>query len=350
MKGPEGGIQEAVVALQTGDGAYARRLLEEVVRTEPESELGWFWLAHAVDTAEERRFCLSRVLTINRRNALARRELEALGPGPYRSPLEGISPRRRFREAGLWPPALGYLIGLIVAEILTALIEPRMGLLLHSLLMTGSLVYGARYWDRPSHRFWIVLSLAPLIRLISLSLPLRAFPLIYWYLITSIPLFAAVLVIRRTIHVSWEEIGLHGRGLPVQLLAVVLGPPLGWVEYHLLRPAPLIPGLDGRQIVIPALILLFSTGLIEELIFRGIMQRAALEAMGKGGIVYVAAIFAALHIGHRSLMDVLFVFGVALFFGGFVRRTRSIVGVSLTHGLINIWLFLIAPFLPVAGG
>lgn len=340
-------IREAVGALEAGDRGCARRLLEEVIRADPASEPGWFWLAYTVDTVEERRFCLSRVMEIDRRNALARRELEALGPGPSCSPLEksiSLAPRwRRLEDLSLL--AVGYLVMLTLAEVLTTLVEPRLGLLLHSLLLAGALAYSARHWDRPVHRFWTTLSLAPLIRLMSLSLPLRMFPQVYWYLVVSIPLFIAATVVRRTLNVSWEECGLHGKGLPLQLLVAVVGPLLGLVEYRILRPAPLISSLNWGQILVPALILLFSTGLLEELIFRGVMQWAVLEVMGKPGIVYVAAVFAVLHTGHRSLAEVFFVFGVALFFGWFVYRTRSIVGVSLAHGLINVWLFLVVPFL-----
>ena len=48
-----------------------------------------------------------------------------------------------------------------------------------------------------------------------------------------------------------------------------------------------------------------------------------------------------LHLGYRSAWDIVFVFGVAIFFGYLVRRTRSIVGVTLSHGLINILLYLV---------
>jgi len=336
-------IQAATAALQSGQRVRARHLLEEVLRTDPDSDRAWYWLAQAVETVEERRFCLSRALSLNRRNALARRELEALGPGPSWSPLgEAVL---EGRKGAFWPLSLGYLALLTAAEALTALVEPRAGLVLHSILLTGALLLSARFWDGPEHRFWMAVGLAPLIRLLSLALPLRALPMMYWYLIISVPLFVAVFVVRRVARLSWDQVGLHGRGLPGQLLLVSLGLPLGILEYRILRPPPLISGWNAGEFLPAALILLVSTGLVEELIFRGVMQKAALEAMGRWGMVYVAAVFAVLHIGHRSLTDVLFVFGVALLFGEFVRRTRSIVGVSLTHGLINIWLFLVAPFL-----
>jgi membrane protease YdiL (CAAX protease family) len=353
---PDRHIQEALAALQSGRGDRACYLLEWVVQAHPDSELAWYWLAQAVGTAEERRFCLERVLALNRRNALARRELEALGPGPSMSPLAEGEPGSNAPGTSKLPAfsfhvftphvsALAYLVLLAVAEILTAMVEPRAGLILHGLLLTGALLQSARWWDHPTHRFWLGVSLAPLIRLLSLSLPLRSLPMLSWYFVVSVPLFGAVLTLQRVLRIPWDQMGVRGRGLPLQMLIGLLGPPLGILEYRILRPTPLISGLNEGEFLLAALILMVCTGLIEELIFRGVMQQAALETMGVKGLVYVSAVFAVLHIGYRSLADVLFVFGVALLFGWLAWRTRSIVGVSLTHGLINIWLFLVAPFL-----
>jgi membrane protease YdiL (CAAX protease family) len=38
---------------------------------------------------------------------------------------------------------------------------------------------------------------------------------------------------------------------------------------------------------------------------------------------------------------------VGLFFGWVVQRTRSLLGVTLSHGLTNIVLFLVMPYLLV---
>jgi membrane protease YdiL (CAAX protease family) len=189
------------------------------------------------------------------------------------------------------------------------------------------------------------LAFAPLIRLLSLSLPLADVPLVYWYLITSIPLFVATYIAMRTLDIDWRGVGVNLRALPLQLAVGVVGAAFGYMEYRILRPAPLARAFTLEQLWLPALILLFSTGFMEELIFRGVMQRAAQEALGGLHIAYVSALFAVLHVGYKSLLDVVFVFGVALFFGYVVERTDSILGVSLSHGLTNIVLFLVAPFL-----
>jgi hypothetical protein len=50
-----------------------------------------------------------------------------------------------------------------------------------------------------------------------------------------------------------------------------------------------------------------------------------------------------LHIGYESATDLAFVFAVGLIYGWIFERSRSIVGVSIGHGLANVVLFFIAP-------
>jgi len=241
--------------------------------------------------------------------------------------------------------ALGYLAALALAEVLTALVVPRVGLVLHGLLLLVLLLHTGLNWEHPGRGLLLSLAFAPLIRLLSLSLPLVGIPLVYWYLVNSIPLFVATYIAMRTLNLRWHAVGLNLRAWPLQLAVGVVGAIFGYVEYQILRPAPLARSFTLEQLWLPALILLFSTGFMEELIFRGVMQRAAQQALGRLHIVYVSALFAVLHVGYKSLLDVVFVFGVALFFGCVVERTDSILGVSLSHGLTNIVLFLVAPFM-----
>ena len=358
-------LRVAFAALEIGRRAEARRLLEGVVQANPRSERGWLWLADAVDADAERRFCLTQVIAINRRNALARRGLEVLGPGSAWSPLDrqagGSGPWTRQQALSIAavggrvaigsrslsaaiPIAGGYLAALTVAELLTAIIEPRVGLVLHSVLLMALLVHTALTWGRPGHRILLSLAFAPLIRLLSLSMPLAGFPRIYWYFIVSVPLAAATIVAWRTLGFSRTEIGLNLKALPTQIMVAFTGLSLGYIEYRILHPDPLAPSLAWKELWLPGLILLLCTGFLEELIFRGMMQQSVSRALGRvWGIVYVATLFAVLHVGYQSLPDVIFVFGVALFFGLVKAHTGSILGVTLAHGLTNILLFLTMP-------
>jgi len=377
-------LERAADELRDGRGDEARSLLKRAVQADRRSEHGWLWLAEALEDEEEKRFCLIQVLAINPRNGLARRQLQALGlktwgPGAARSPFASWSgpypsdsspwalirsrassnhPDTRAEPAAVDAitalGALGYLIVLAAAEVLTAFFEPRAGLLLHGfillvLLLHTALAWKASWdhhrWERSDYRLLLSLALAPLIRLLSLSLPLSSFPIVYWYFIISIPLFVATFFTMRVLNLGADEVGLNLRRLPVQIGIIFIGPLLGYIEYMILQPRPLAPALTAAHIWLPALILLVSTGFAEELIFRGVMQRTAIDVLGRWGIPYISALFAILHVGYHSLVDVVFVFGVALLFGWIVKRTGSITGVSIAHGLTNIFLFLVMPFI-----
>ncbi|RMG85556.1 MAG: hypothetical protein D6712_09230 [Chloroflexi bacterium] len=71
-------LQQGIAAAKAGDRTTARRLLEEVVDSDPDNELAWIWLASAVTNLKERRACLQRVLQINPQNRRAQEALAKL--------------------------------------------------------------------------------------------------------------------------------------------------------------------------------------------------------------------------------------------------------------------------------
>jgi hypothetical protein len=88
---------------------------------------------------------------------------------------------------------------------------------------------------------------------------------------------------------------------------------------------------------------LIFTGFTEELVFRGLLQSLSLPIMGRFAFVYVSLLFAVMHIGYRSLADLVFVFTVGLYFAFVVQWSGSILGVSLAHGVTNTTLFVVMP-------
>lgn len=71
-------LNEGIDAVRAGDKVKARRLLQQVVNADPNNEVGWMWLASAVDTPAERRACLQRALKINPGNTRAQEALKRL--------------------------------------------------------------------------------------------------------------------------------------------------------------------------------------------------------------------------------------------------------------------------------
>lgn len=252
--------------------------------------------------------------------------------------------------------AFAYLVLITASELVTAWIVPNATPLLFGLLQLQFMLmlflislHTAIRWDTNERPVLLTLALVPIIRLISLSLPLATFPLIYWYFIISIPIFIAAYMIMRQLNFSWAEMGVNGRYLLWQLPIALSGFVIGYLEFLILQPNSLIQSFTWVNYVLAGLILLISTGFLEELIFRRIMQLTAVERFGRGfGIVYVAAIFGVMHIGYNSFIDVLFVFLAGLYLGWVVDKTGSIIGATIAHGVANITLFLLMPALGYA--
>ena len=258
------------------------------------------------------------------------------------------SPKRVERPSDVtnpnfWIP-VAYLVAIALAEALTVTVFPQGGLVLHGMLFVALLLHTALMPRVPQQRAMLAAAFGPLIRLLSLSLPLAGVHLIYWYAIVGAPLFAAALVTARAMRYTPAKIGLTVGALPTQLIIGASGIFLGYLEYLILKPQPLVSATHWEEIVVAALILFVFTGFLEELIFRGVMQRALSEGIGRYGVPYVAVLFAVLHLGYHSALDFVFVLVVALYFGIAVKRTGSILGVTLAHGLTNTTMFLLFPF------
>jgi hypothetical protein len=191
------------------------------------------------------------------------------------------------------------------------------------------------------------LTLIPLLRILSLVLPLRYFPVVQRFLIIAIPLYIACFVLILQLKMDVRRLSLRFpevRYLPLEVGIVALAVPCGYIEYLILRPPPLIGSFYFESLLEAILIIFISTGLVEEIIFRGILQSKSIEVFGEWpGIFFVSSLFAVLHIGHLSFLDVLLAFFMGFLYGVVVRTSRSLIGVSISHALMNVFLLIICP-------
>ena len=191
--------------------------------------------------------------------------------------------------------AILYLLAITVAEVIVIVLEPETGIVTASIIgivcHTGILlatIIDAALINKYFHgRLVLSLSLVPLIRIISLTLPLADIPQIWQYLIIYLPLLAAAIVVVRLLDYKPKDIGIKSGFIPVQLIIGLAGLGFGVAEYYILvvmPPEPLIKMLAVEATLqatwLPALVLLLSTGFVEEFIFRGVLQRTATEVFG----------------------------------------------------------------------
>lgn len=238
-----------------------------------------------------------------------------------------------------------YFVSIITAEISVFHINLQLGLAMEAIILFALLVNSSL---KISYNFSILLRsmmALPIIRIIGLSIPLIHIQQIYWYPIISIPLFAASFTIIRSQCLSFKNVGFTWGNIPVQLAIGLTGIFLGIIEFIILQPKPLITTFNLTNLLFASVILIISTGLAEEVLFRGIIQKNAMNVFGTfSGLLYTSLLFTTLHIGWNSVYELIFVFMVAIFYGYSFIKTKSLLGVSLSHGISNTFLFLIVPF------
>ncbi len=235
-----------------------------------------------------------------------------------------------------------YLVAFLDAELIAAFVDDSWGLAFYFIILLGLLMHSALESKFVPDKFFLALSLVPLIRIVNLAMPLEEFSETYRYLIMSLPVLVGVIGVIRALDLRPADVGLISGSIPVQILVAVTGMGFGLVAYFILEPDPIISNLTWSKAIVPALVLLF-VGFLQELVFRGVIQRAAYQ-LGSWGWVYIALAFSIVQISHESALHCFFILEVALFFGWAVNRRGSILGVSLANGLMNIGLYVIFPF------
>ena len=73
-------LQQAILAIQSGDKERGRQLLSDVILANPRNETAWMWMSAVAENEERERYCLGRVLSINPNNQAAQEGLRRLQP------------------------------------------------------------------------------------------------------------------------------------------------------------------------------------------------------------------------------------------------------------------------------
>jgi membrane protease YdiL (CAAX protease family) len=239
-------------------------------------------------------------------------------------------------------PTLPALL-IVVAELLIFKGHLEAGMVVHGINLIALVLSSAFVTDRTNQ----ALMLLPLFRLINAVIPTFFQLTLYSYALVYAPMFLPIYLILKNRSFSREEIGVtfknFWRYLPV---AVVTGILLGCGEYFVIHPEMLIPNVDIKGVLALSLIMIFFVGVIEEFIFRSVLQTALIDWAGwTKGLLASSLLFGFMHSGYGLYSEMAFVSAAGLVFGLFFWKTKSLPLVSLLHGVTNISLFLIVPFL-----
>jgi membrane protease YdiL (CAAX protease family) len=248
--------------------------------------------------------------------------------------------------------ALAYLGVYLFAELMAAVFDTRLGLLVHAGVLLAAFFHGANVPVGPERSFLWTLWLAPLTRIYGLAQPFAGAPPLTWWALTMVPMVVAGLVAMRLSGQSPRDAGLipRMRELPIAVFMVPVGLAIGVLMYLVLEPRSLGQELAFGGIVLVALIAIANPGIVDEVVFRGVLQRATSSVLGPGfSIVYVSLLYATVLppglLDRGSFMAVALTFLLGLVLAAVTAKTGSVLSAAVGHASLAIGLFVMAPTL-----
>ncbi len=247
-------------------------------------------------------------------------------------------------EFYIFPAA--YLLLILFVEMGIAFDDPEIGIGFYPIILFILLAHSTIARSKKLSDFLGALTIVPLIGMLRLSVPLAPFSYILWFLIISVPIFIAIFVCIYVQDIRLKDIKLAMpklRQIPIEVGIIFAIIPFGFIEYYIIRPTPLISELNIAPMAVAMIIFVVCTGFLEELLFRGLLQYNAKKMIGSWGLLLVTLLYASLYVTNLSMPDVFLAFAIGGLYSIVVEKTGSLLGVSISHGILNFILFIIAP-------
>lgn len=237
-------------------------------------------------------------------------------------------------------PVILVLAAIVVSELAIFVGRPMYALWGHLVVLVACSLAPLRY--RGDATVFLALALLPLFRLVNLGMPVFFEVTLYWLPLIYGSLLPGIYLFVRNSDVDIE----FGAGIGLASLPVVvpLSAVLASVEYSLIEPQALVPALTPFHLLAITVVMVGFVGLVEELLFRGILQRVLERRFGTLlGLLIASGLFGLLHSGYGVALEMPFAATIGLLFGVLYDWTDSIVLVSLLHGLLNVFLLAVIP-------
>lgn len=185
------------------------------------------------------------------------------------------------------------------------------------------------------------LALAPLLQLASLALAVRS-PLVT-LCAAGVPVLLATLLAAREAGIVplVRATDLRRADQWAPALAAL---PLGAAGVLLLGSHPLERGASPALVLAGCVAVFIFSGLLEELVFRGVIQ-GALEPLGPSSVPLASSLFAAMYFASGSVAAVMAAVTGGALAGWWRHRTGSVAGVALAHGVLAAGYLVLWPAL-----
>lgn len=255
----------------------------------------------------------------------------------------------RRRVEGVDPASLRLVsavgLALVAAEAVTLLSGPTIGVPAHGLVLCALLGLSLRL-GQPSHqRLTLGLALLPLVRILSLALPAAILPMMFWYLEIGLATFEAIFLVMRRLDLTLRDIGVRRAPIGDVLGVAAIGACLGVPAYLIVGPVNLGQGGGIIGLAMASAVVVIFVGVLEEVLFRGLIQSAGTELMSRGGVVLSVAATTLMYAASLNLRYIVFAALVGAFFGIIARRSGSIAAPIAGHAALAWVQLLLLPMI-----
>ena len=231
-----------------------------------------------------------------------------------------------------------YAAALMAAEAVAAFVAPVPAATLDAVVLIVLLAH----YVASGQRLYAALAIVPLLRLTSIAVALDH-PLSF-YVLSGAPVLLAVVLAADALGLP-GVLRLHEIRLRSQWHVALVAAALGALATPLLGLEPLTADRSLPTLLSAAAIVFLFAGVLEELIFRGLVQGTSAPLLGPWAIPAANLLFAATYLGCGSAALGGFMTGFGLLCGWWVHRTGSLAGAAVGHGLLAAGLLVVWPVL-----
>ncbi len=226
------------------------------------------------------------------------------------------------------------------AEMVFTYINPNRGALIHLGVITAAL-FSSTYLRQEDAKIIHAFILVSLLRIVNVALPLQGISIFYQYLLIYSLLLVSAVFYMYSHGLRLSDVGIKKTHLLWVVVGVVLGVVYGYSEYIVIGVAPVFP-----RFIIASFFVFLLLGIVEELIFRGVLQSSLAGINPLFAILLSSLVFATMHSIWIEPFEYVFTFYVGVVLAFVYHKTGSLAMPVATHIVINIVLFQVIPFKP----
>lgn len=240
------------------------------------------------------------------------------------------------------------LLAIVIAEIVTVVVSPLVGIGLHSVIALLLLIPPMRKPETYSMTWFAALVMLPLLRILSYTIPYSSLEPYYWLAMIGIPLWLGIGVFRVFAVLDIELFPpLRPHGALLMLMTGVAIVPIALLGYYLAPDVALYNGdLSSRDALIMAVMLVVFAAFLEEILFRRLLLTVTTRQFGKWvGIALSSYVYSMMFLGTGSVPYIVLMAVLGTWWGWLAYRMDSIWATGLAHSIFLILLYVVLPTL-----